>query len=84
MRQTSQPAVVPGLTQTLVIWLQRRIWGLCRHWLTWANIAWGTIVGLPWLAPVLMKVEAVGPARAIYFVYSFLCHQLAKLVFLSR
>ncbi len=33
-------------------------------------------VGLPFLAPVLMKANAVGPARVIYAIYSPLCHQL--------
>ena len=41
-------------------------------------MVWGLIVGLPWLAPVLMKIGATGPARAVYYVYSFLCHQLAN------
>jgi uncharacterized membrane protein len=33
-------------------------------------------VGLPVLAPVLMKYEITGPARVIYTIYSPLCHQL--------
>jgi len=70
--------MVTGRTRTLVIWLQHKILGLGRHWLAWANLVWGLIVGLPWLAPVLMKIGATGLARAIYFVYSFLCHQLAN------
>jgi len=61
-----------------VIYLQRKILWFSRHWLAWANLAWGMIVGLPWLAPVLMRIGAIGPARAIYFAYSFLCHQLAN------
>jgi uncharacterized membrane protein len=64
--------------RTLVIWTQRKILGVSRHWLAWANLVWGLTVGLPWLAPVLMKIGATGPARAIYHVYSFLCHQLAN------
>lgn len=34
-------------------------------------------VGLPFLAPVLMKANLQFPARVIYKVYSPLCHQLA-------
>ena len=34
-------------------------------------------VGLPFLAPVLMKVGAPTPAKVIYSIYSPLCHQLA-------
>jgi uncharacterized membrane protein len=78
MMQMNQQAVAAGRARTLVIWMQRRIWGLGRHWLAWANLAWGLIVGLPWLAPVLMKIGATGPAQAIYAIYSHLCHQLAN------
>jgi uncharacterized membrane protein len=64
--------------RTLLLWTQHGILGLSHHWLAWANLIWGLLVGLPWLAPVLMKIGATGPARAIYFIYSFLCHQLAN------
>ncbi|HEY76126.1 MAG TPA: DUF2085 domain-containing protein [Thermoflexia bacterium] len=48
-----------------------------RHWLAWTNTVLGLLWGLPWLAPVLMALGAGGPARAIYTLYRFLCHQLA-------
>lgn len=35
-------------------------------------------VMLPWLAPVLMKLGWELPARALYWVYSFQCHQLPQ------
>lgn len=73
-----QQVMASGRLRAPVIWLQRTVLGLSRHWLVWANLAWGLIVGLPWLAPVLMRIGAIGPARAIYLVYSFLCHQLAN------
>ncbi len=34
-------------------------------------------IGLPFLAPVMMKVGATLPAKAIYTIYSPLCHQFA-------
>ena len=34
-------------------------------------------VGLPFVAPVLMKIGAQKPAKIIYTIYSPLCHQLA-------
>jgi len=73
-----QRMMVTARTPTPVIWLQRRILGFSRHWLAWANLTWGLIVGLPWLAPVLMRIGAIGPARAVYLGYSLLCHQLAN------
>ena len=52
--------------------------GLAEHWLA---IVIGLLVlyaGLPWLAPVLMKLGWTGPASAIYLAYSFMCHQLPQ------
>ena len=72
-----QQRVETGHTRVLVIGLQQGILRLSRHWLAWANLFWGVLIGLPWLAPVLMAMGVIEPARAIYFVYSFLCHQLA-------
>lgn len=34
-------------------------------------------VGLPFLAPVLVRAGATGPAKVIYTIYKPLCHQLA-------
>ena len=49
-----------------------------HHWLAVFNIAWGVFVLLPWLAPILMRLGLTGPANAIYFGYSFVCHQLPE------
>ncbi|GAB4501573.1 MAG: hypothetical protein Fur0035_11160 [Anaerolineales bacterium] len=38
----------------------------------------GAYVLLPFLAPALMAIGWSGPGKAIYFVYSFLCHQLPQ------
>jgi uncharacterized membrane protein len=61
-----------------VVWPQRMVLGLTRHWLAWVNLAWGAFVVLPWLAPVLMAAGLPGLARAIYGAYSLVCHQLAN------
>lgn len=47
-----------------------------RHWLLTFSVLYGLFVGLPFLAPVLIQVGWETPARGIYFIYSFLCHQL--------
>jgi uncharacterized membrane protein len=47
-----------------------------RHWLALLNLWWFLYVGIPFLAPVLMKMSAEGPARLIYLAYQPLCHQL--------
>lgn len=46
-----------------------------KHYLALINIMLLIYVGLPFLAPVLMKAGVEAPARAIYTVYSPLCHQ---------
>lgn len=50
--------------------------GIARHWLALFNLAWGTYVILPFLAPILMHFGLTTPAYVIYTVYSFMCHQL--------
>lgn len=47
-----------------------------RHWLALVNLLVFLYVGLPFAAPVMMKVGWTTPAKAIYTVYSPLCHQL--------
>ncbi|MGC1377724.1 MAG: DUF2085 domain-containing protein [Anaerolineales bacterium] len=47
-----------------------------HHWLAAVNLLIFMYVGLPFLAPVLMKVGATLPANIIYAAYSPLCHQL--------
>jgi uncharacterized membrane protein len=49
-----------------------------KHWLTVFLISYSFFVGLPFLAPAFMALGWVLPARAIYFFYSFLCHQLPE------
>lgn len=49
---------------------------LADHWLFVLNLLFIFYLGLPVLAPVLMRVGAQLPARIIYTAYSPLCHQL--------
>jgi uncharacterized membrane protein len=57
--------------------MTRAVGGFSRHWLAILNTIVFLYVGLPFLAPILMKAGAEGPARLIYTVYSPVCHQLA-------
>ncbi|HMD89801.1 MAG TPA: DUF2085 domain-containing protein [Anaerolineaceae bacterium] len=51
---------------------------LNRYWIVFFAVLYGIFVGLPFLAPVLM-VAGLNPAgQVIYFIYSFLCHQLPE------
>lgn len=65
-------------TRDLVIFLDRRIYQMARHWLWTVNGTVALYAGLPVLAPFLMAVGWRFPAQIIYFVYSFLCHQMPE------
>jgi uncharacterized membrane protein len=69
---------VTGWQRTLVIGIDRLIYGISKRWLAVFNILAGIYVGLPLLAPVLMNAGATGPARVIYTVYSPMCHQMVQ------
>jgi len=50
---------------------------ISRHYMAFFNILVLIYVGLPFLAPVMMKAGMTGPANLIYRAYSVVCHQLA-------
>ncbi|HUF39380.1 MAG TPA: DUF2085 domain-containing protein [Anaerolineales bacterium] len=54
-----------------VLWFSRR-------WLLVFSLSYGLFVGLPFLAPVFMQIGWDAPGRAVYFFYTFLCHQLPQ------
>jgi uncharacterized membrane protein len=66
---------VTGRTRDLVIFLDKAIFRLAKHWLAVANLFWGLYVGLPLLAPVLMDAGWTVPAKVIYTLYRPACHQ---------
>jgi uncharacterized membrane protein len=57
---------------------QRSRTNLYSQWLLIFEIVFGIFIGLPFLAPVLMEIGLPGPGKAIYAIYSFLCHQLPQ------
>lgn len=66
-----------GRARRRAVALNRGLAGLARRWLLLLNTMVFLYVGLPFLAPVLMKAGAETPARWIYAAYSPVCHQLA-------
>ena len=54
------------------------IYWLSRHWIIVVGSCFGLYVILPFLAPLLMHIGWSWPGKAIYFIYSFLCHQLPQ------
>lgn len=49
-----------------------------RKWWLALILVYGAFVFLPFTAPVLMNWGMDGLGRAVYFFYSFLCHQLPE------
>jgi uncharacterized membrane protein len=78
--QESSTAVT-GWRRDLVLFLDRQIYRLARHWLAVFNVLTGLYVLLPVLAPVLMAVGAPQVGRLIYFAYRPACHQLPERTF---
>lgn len=62
----------------LVRILQRWIFSFAKNWFLGISLLLGLYVGLPFLAPVFMVAGLQFPARIIYGIYSFLCHQLPQ------
>src|SRR5271157_44008 len=50
---------------------------ISNHYMLVFNCLVFLYVGLPFLAPILLKINVPGPAKVIYTIYSPLCHQLA-------
>lgn len=49
-----------------------------KHWLTFFLILYGAWVWAPFLAPIFMHNGWTGAGDALYFIYSFFCHQLPE------
>ncbi len=67
--------VATGSARSIVIWLDKQIYSLAAHWVAIFNALVALYVGLPFLAPILMKAGWEFPATVIYKAYSPLCHQ---------
>ena len=51
---------------------------LSYHWFELFLLIYGLWVWTPFLAPLLMHIGWDGAGKAIYFIYSFFCHQLPE------
>lgn len=67
---------VTGRTRDVVIFLDKLIFQLAKHWLFLANLTWGLYVGLPILAPILMLAGHTWLGNAIHTAYKVACHQI--------
>jgi uncharacterized membrane protein len=51
---------------------------LSQYWFFLFSLILGLYVILPFLAPIFMQMGWFGAGRVIYFIYSWLCHQLPE------
>jgi len=56
----------------------RWLYWLSQRWIVAISLILGFYVVFPFLAPVLMAVGAEAPAKIIYKIFSFLCHQFPQ------
>lgn len=49
-----------------------------KNWFLIFILVYGLWVWIPFLAPLFMRLGWDSPAKAIYFIYSFFCHQLPE------
>lgn len=73
----SKPVPLPS-TKFRPSLVERLMYLISRPWILVAGLLLGVYIGLPLLAPVFMQLGWTGPARLIYLIYSFLCHQLPQ------
>jgi uncharacterized membrane protein len=64
--------------RTVAITANRLAYFLSRYWLLLLTLLLGLWVGLPWLAPVFMKLGWTGMGNAIYLLYAPQCHQFPQ------
>ena len=75
--QTGGPRIT-GWQRQLVLFLDRQIYRMSRHWLVVFNLFMGIYVLLPFLAPILMVTGVPWAGQLLYYVYRPLCHQLPE------
>lgn len=51
---------------------------ISTHWFETFLIVYGLWVFAPFLAPLFMQLGWTGAGKAVYFIYSFFCHQLPE------
>lgn len=65
-----------GPSRKLAVAANRVVYWISRYWLLLINLAVLVLIGLPFMAPVLMHVGAEPAADIIYKLYSPACHQM--------
>ena len=74
----SSPSDLIPTQRPRVIRANRWVYRFSRNWLLIFSVVYGLYVGLPFLGPIFMHFGFTTGGRAIYFIYTFLCHQLPQ------
>ncbi|MGE5140151.1 MAG: DUF2085 domain-containing protein [Rudaea sp.] len=72
----NEPQISPR-SLAMIRGIDRFVVHISRHWLLYAGAFLFVFSTLPFVAPLLMILGWELPANAIYYAYSFTCHQLA-------
>ena len=76
--QIAEKAEIRNGDRGTAVSLNRGVHWLSRHWLLAFLVLWAGFNLLPWLAPVFMNAGWDSAGRAIYTIYTLLCHQLPQ------
>ncbi len=69
---------IPSRKRAWKIALNRAVYRLSTHWMLAFSLVYGLYVGLPFLAPLFMKLGWTGAGKLIYLAYSVVCHQMPQ------
>lgn len=75
---STTPSTVSPTTRNIIKGVDNIALFIVKHWLALFLLVYGTWVWLPFLAPVLMHNGWTEAGNALYFMYSFFCHQLPE------
>lgn len=78
MASTTPSTTVSPTTRGIIKSIDTIVLFFSKHWLALFLILYGAWVWAPFLAPVFMHNGWTEAGNALYFVYSFFCHQLPE------
>lgn len=76
-QKAAENAAFAGKHTETITFADKLSYWISKHYLAVFNLVILLYVGLPFIAPYLMKINVQSPARLIYTGYGYMCHQLA-------
>jgi uncharacterized membrane protein len=77
-KMASSTSTISPTTRSIIKGVDTMALFVVKHWLGIFLVVYGAWVWAPFLAPVFMRNGWTGAGNALYFVYSFFCHQLPE------